>query len=155
MDSEIATMYGKKVRVRVCGICWQGNSLLVANHRSLTPDQNFWAPPGGGLEFGESTEDALKREFQEETNLEVSVGQFLFACEFLHPPLHGIELYFEVIPAGGELMTGNDPELPIIKDVQFLSESELLNKPPAQLHGLFKLVGDFSGLKKLRGFHRI
>jgi len=155
MDSEIATMYGKKVRVRVCGLCWRGDSLLVANHRSLTPGQEFWAPPGGGLEFGESVEETLRREFREETNLEITIGRFLFGCEFIQDPLHAIELFFDVTHTRGELKKGDDPELPILADVQFLSERELMTKPTAHLHGIFKLAGDFNGLKSLNGFYRI
>ena len=33
--------------------------------------------PGGGLEFGEGTRDCLKREFMEEMDLKVEVGDHL------------------------------------------------------------------------------
>jgi 8-oxo-dGTP diphosphatase len=95
MDQEITALYGKKVRVRVCGLCWEDNKLLLVNHRSLKP-VNFWAPPGGGLEFGEKVENALKREFGEETGLEIAVTRFAFGCEYIQDPLHAIELFFHV-----------------------------------------------------------
>ncbi len=38
--------------------------------------------PGGGIEFGEGIEDALKREFQEEVNAEVISSSFLYVNEF-------------------------------------------------------------------------
>jgi 8-oxo-dGTP diphosphatase len=38
--------------------------------------------PGGGLEFGEGTRDCLKREFKEEMNLEVEVGEHLYTTDF-------------------------------------------------------------------------
>ena len=38
--------------------------------------------PGGGLEFGEGTRDCLKREFKEEMNLEVEVGDHLYTTDF-------------------------------------------------------------------------
>jgi 8-oxo-dGTP pyrophosphatase MutT (NUDIX family) len=38
--------------------------------------------PGGGLEFGEGTRDCLKREFAEETGLEVTVGEHLYTTDF-------------------------------------------------------------------------
>ena len=38
--------------------------------------------PGGGIEFGEGIEDALKREFQEEVNAEVISSTFLYVNEF-------------------------------------------------------------------------
>jgi 8-oxo-dGTP diphosphatase len=38
--------------------------------------------PGGGLEFGEGTRDCLKREFMEEMNLRVEVGDHLYTTDF-------------------------------------------------------------------------
>src|SRR5690606_24196085 len=110
-------VYGNKVRIRVCGICWQNDRLLMVKHQM--GDQVLWAPPGGGLEFGESIADALKREMREETGLDVVAGSFLFGCEFLQPPLHAVELFFEAGLKEGDLLNGNDPELPIISEVAF------------------------------------
>lgn len=38
--------------------------------------------PGGGLEFGEGTRDCLKREFKEEMDLEVEVGDHIYTTDF-------------------------------------------------------------------------
>ena len=38
--------------------------------------------PGGGLEFGEGTRDCLKREFMEEMNLNVQVGEHIYTTDF-------------------------------------------------------------------------
>jgi 8-oxo-dGTP diphosphatase len=38
--------------------------------------------PGGGLEFGEGTRDCLKREFMEEMNLNVEVGNHLYTTDY-------------------------------------------------------------------------
>jgi 8-oxo-dGTP diphosphatase len=38
--------------------------------------------PGGGLEFGEGTKDCLKREFKEEMDLDVEVGNHLYTTDF-------------------------------------------------------------------------
>jgi ADP-ribose pyrophosphatase YjhB (NUDIX family) len=38
--------------------------------------------PGGGLEFGEGTRDCLAREFMEEMNLKVEVGEHLYTTDF-------------------------------------------------------------------------
>jgi 8-oxo-dGTP diphosphatase len=41
--------------------------------------------PGGGLEFGEGTRDCLKREFIEEMNLRVEVGEHLYTTDIFMP----------------------------------------------------------------------
>lgn len=151
MDAGIATLYGNKVRVRVCGLCWQGDNLLMVNHQGLTQG-DFWAPPGGGLAFGESAQDCLEREFVEETGLSIARGRFLFACEFRKKPLHAIELFFDVPLQGGTLLKGDDPELPIIKEVRFMSPEEIASLPSSSLHGIFSLVSTARDLKTLTGF---
>ena len=37
--------------------------------------------PGGGLEVGEGTRDCLKREFKEEMNLEVAIGDHIYTTD--------------------------------------------------------------------------
>jgi 8-oxo-dGTP diphosphatase len=67
--------------VRVYGV------LLDSKKRLLVSDEfirgNYYTKlPGGGLEFGEGTRDCLKREFMEETGLDVSVGDHLYTTDF-------------------------------------------------------------------------
>jgi ADP-ribose pyrophosphatase YjhB (NUDIX family) len=38
--------------------------------------------PGGGLQFGEGTRDCLKREFKEEMNLEVEIGDHIYTTDY-------------------------------------------------------------------------
>ncbi|MBC7887852.1 MAG: NUDIX domain-containing protein [Ferruginibacter sp.] len=38
--------------------------------------------PGGGLETGEGTRDCLKREFREEMNLDVAIGDHIYTTDF-------------------------------------------------------------------------
>jgi len=98
------------VRVRACGLCWDGNKLLLVNHYGLY-NHDFWAPPGGGVEFGQSTALNLEREFAEETGIAIQTGEFQFLFEFIYPPLHAIELYFNVVVRAGSPITGIDPEM--------------------------------------------
>lgn len=153
MSPEIAERYGNKVRIRVCGLCWKGDALLMVKHNLDGSD--FWAPPGGGLEFGECIEDALEREFREETGLHVTPGKFLFGCEFIQAPLHAIELFFEVEIRAGELTNGNDPELQIIEKVRFLSPGEIQSIPGQHRHGIFNKIEDATILRQLSGFYKI
>ena len=38
--------------------------------------------PGGGLEIGEGTRECLQREFKEEMNLEVAIGDHIYTTDF-------------------------------------------------------------------------
>jgi 8-oxo-dGTP diphosphatase len=125
--SAVHRTYGNQLRVRVCGICVQEDKILLINHSGMNESGEFWSPPGGGLQFGETIEGCLKREFLEETNTEILVGKFLKVNEFLEPPLHAIELFYEVKIVAGEISVGFDPEMEnqIIKDVKWLSFEEV------------------------------
>ena len=157
MINQVQEFYGNRLRVRVCGVCCndQGQLLLV-NHRALSAG-DFWIPPGGGVEFSESVVDCLKREFREETGLIIEVGEFLFTCEFIQPPLHAIELFFKVQVTDGILKTGHDPELKevIIQDAKFISWKELAGWNPESLHGIFKKVSEPSKIVGLKGYFKL
>ncbi|MCC9136899.1 NUDIX domain-containing protein [Pontibacter silvestris] len=148
-----AAGYAHKLRVRVCGICIKNNKLLLVQHQQTVNNTAFWAPPGGGLNYGESIKDCLKREFLEETRLEIDVSRFLFLNEFMEEPLHAVEMFFEVRTKGERVATGFDPELPpdnqLIEHVQYLTLDEI-RKIERQnkhhiLHHLFSL-DDLLGL---------
>ena len=52
--------------VGTLGYLVQNDSLLLL-HRSRPPNKDLWSPPGGKAEIGESPEECMKREFEEET----------------------------------------------------------------------------------------
>ena len=157
MENPVHQQYGNRVRVRTCGICVIGDGLVLVNHRHLA-ESDFWAPPGGGMEFGEDAPACLAREFMEETGLQVDVGPFLFACEFVKPPLHAVELFFHVVYKGGELIVGKDPESgqrQIIKDVRMLTAAEIRKLGPARVHGILARYPDISQITALRGYFKL
>lgn len=67
--------------LRVYGI------LINENKQVLVSDEfirgNYYTKfPGGGLEFGEGTRECLKREFKEELDLDITVGEHLYTTDF-------------------------------------------------------------------------
>lgn len=100
---------------------------------SPVSDSDIWTAPGGGVEFGETLEEALKREFQEETGLSITVKKLLHVNELLELPYHAIELFFLVEKLYGELRLGSDPEHnkedQLLKEIRFFREDELSGIP--------------------------
>jgi 8-oxo-dGTP diphosphatase len=163
MDKSLEKLYGNKVRTRVCGICVDKNGrLLVVNMKGISSDlehnKSFFAPVGGGIELGETATDALKREFLEETGLEIEIDYFMCVYEYVNLPIHAVELFFAVRSVGGTLKIGSDPEQganQIITSVDYLDYSQLLKLPNEERHGIFKYASSIENLKKLRGYIRM
>lgn len=86
--------------IRVYGV------LINENKQVLVSDEyirgNYYTKfPGGGLELGEGTRDCLKREFKEEMNLEVLIGEHLYTTDFyqesaFNPAHQIISIYYLV-----------------------------------------------------------
>ncbi|MGB3618089.1 MAG: NUDIX domain-containing protein, partial [Catalinimonas sp.] len=128
------------MRLRVGGICVRNDAVLLVRHDGLGPKNTLWAPPGGGVAFGESLPDALRREVREETHLHTTPGDFLFGHEYVRPPLHAVELFFEM-RADGEPRLGHDPEMradvQIIREVRFVPFAHITAADPDRYHHLF------------------
>lgn len=158
MTDPIADLYGNRLRVRACGICIQAEKILLINHKYLA-ENDFWAPPGGGILVGERAETCVVREFMEETSLTISVDKFLFGCEFINAPLHAVELFFEVSILAGVPKKGVDPEMgqknQIIQDLRFISEADIKTMKPNTFHGLFRLVTKPSEILHLSGYFKL
>ncbi|MGZ3583571.1 MAG: NUDIX hydrolase [Ktedonobacterales bacterium] len=78
---------------RAVGVAIEDGCVLL----NRMDDADFWVLPGGRVEFGETSVDALKREMEEELGRTVQVGRLLWVAEsFLMDAglrVHGIGLY--------------------------------------------------------------
>ena len=61
---------------------------IFATQRGYGEWKDWWEFPGGKIEPGESTEDALKREIREELATEIEVDELLTTVEYDYPKFH-------------------------------------------------------------------
>ena len=71
----------KRFNIRVYGICVNENKEILLSDESFKGHE-FTKFPGGGLEWGEGTRECLIREFQEEFQLEIEVGELFYLTDF-------------------------------------------------------------------------
>ncbi len=84
------------IRVKALGLHWRGGKLLAAEVRDDGGRVKGVRPPGGGIEFGEPAEAALRREFREELGVDVDVlgGPIVLENLYVHEGSPGHEILF-------------------------------------------------------------
>lgn len=70
----------KFFRIGVYGILYENNKILLTKEN--IKGQKVIKFPGGGLQFGEGTIDALKREFLEELNTPIDIIHHIYTTDF-------------------------------------------------------------------------
>jgi 8-oxo-dGTP pyrophosphatase MutT (NUDIX family) len=71
------------VRAKAICVFRNGTRILVEEGYDPTKDEHFYVPPGGRIEFGESSEAALHREMKEELGTEIEAPRLLGVLENL------------------------------------------------------------------------
>ena len=71
----------KEIRPIALCLAIKNNKLLVSEGFDKVKNETFYRCLGGGIEFLEKGEEALKREFLEEINIDITVKDFLGISE--------------------------------------------------------------------------
>ncbi len=127
---------------RIYGILIENKKVLMTRSRFI--DREFVNFPGGGVEIGEAPQDALIREYQEETGLAIKIGKILFSSQKLHlstqRPIQIVSSFWRVEKTAGRLKeNGNNDDVlklfwaeisSIPKDEMFSSDREFADLLP-------------------------
>ena len=98
----------KKTRVAAYGLLIENDAILLCRISDQLPHHHGkWTLPGGGIEFGETPETAVIREFEEETGLRVQIEQLEIVdsvvVETSDTIFHSIRIIYSVSLIGGSL----------------------------------------------------
>lgn len=76
----------KTIKVAAAVICKEGR--IFATQRGYGEWKDGWEFPGGKLESGETAEEAVVREIQEELDTKIKVEQEFMTVEYEYPTFH-------------------------------------------------------------------
>ena len=74
--------------IRVVAAVIRKDDKIFATQRGYGELKGGWEFPGGKIEEGETPQEALKREIEEELDTEISVGELIDTIEYDYPSFH-------------------------------------------------------------------
>jgi len=103
-------MNRKSPRLTVDGVILNGNEILLIKRKN-PPFKGRWALPGGFVEYGEKTEDAVVREIFEETGLKTKIKDIVgvYSDPTRDPRGHIVTVVYLLEICSGELQGMDDP----------------------------------------------
>ena len=112
-------------RIRVAGILIEDNKILLIQHHKN--NKKYWLIPGGGNDWGETTKEALIREYKEETNMDIEVDEFLFFSETISPDKkrHVLNLFYKIHRNNKNDSIIKLGEEAVLTDLKFVTKEEM------------------------------
>lgn len=86
---------------------------VVLIKRRKPPYEGYWALPGGFVEYGETVENAVKREVKEETGLDVEIKGLIgvYSKPDRDPRGHVVSIAYLVVEASGHLQGSEETDV--------------------------------------------
>ena len=137
MPNEMSRTYPTRPYLAVSAAIFRHGRVLIVR-RARPPAHGLYTLPGGGVELGETLEEAVVREVREETALEVQpVALAGYRQAIARDPQGGVARHFVILPFAARWLSGEIS----------------LNEELAEAHWL--LPGELSGLTTTEGLAQI
>ena len=125
LSDNSTSEYPDHPRVAVGAVVFKDSRVLLVR-REKAPSQGLWSIPGGGVELGETLQEAAEREIREETGLVIVAGAPVFTFDVIVRDETGsIRFHYVIVDllagyVSGELRAGDDA-----LDVRWASAQDL------------------------------
>ncbi len=123
--------------LRVYGVLIRDGRILIS--AEYIADVFCWKFPGGGVHDGETVEDALAREYREETGLDIAIGRLLHDPGTLFSPWSKVNytpVFYAVSAEGEPVVPPHEPVEMIFKTPVEAIASGLMAEPEKVALGL-------------------
>lgn len=112
------------IQARVTGILVEDGRILLV--KQVVSDERVWSLPGGRVERGETIEDSMRREMEEETGLTTRIVRFLYLCEKPDADLPLLHMTFLLERVSGDIrLPSNEFDANPIHDVRMVPIDDL------------------------------
>lgn len=128
-SKEYRSVKSKENRERALAAIINNGKIVMI--KAEEKDKSYWTLPGGGVESGETREEAVIREAKEEANINIKIIRYLFEGQYSA----GTEYCYLAVPVGNTIIEfGYDPELEHDKQILTKVEWKDINYVRNDLH---------------------
>ncbi len=138
--------YPKRPWVSAHAIIFDRERKILLTKRAAPPKANFWFPPGGAIDLGETVEEGVMREIMEETDIRVNNLRFINYIDGITRDVKGKVIYhFVVFMYVADYLKGTAKAKDDALDVKWVSIEKIQSESipvPRELISILNKIND-------------